>query len=65
MHGKSKKISDFLNDIGWSPLQKKTCWLVCKEKTIILIPGLRGSIYPIEQTEPAVGCWHFKYAYNI
>jgi tRNA(Ile)-lysidine synthase len=65
MRGKSKKVSDFLNDIGWSPLQKKTCWLVCKENTIILIPGLRGSIYQIEQTEPAVGCWHFEYAHNI
>jgi tRNA(Ile)-lysidine synthase len=48
MKGKSKKLSDYLNECGLSPLEKQCFWVVSCEEEVAYMPGMRKSIISSE-----------------
>jgi tRNA(Ile)-lysidine synthase len=56
MEGKSKKLSDYLNECGLSPLEKQCYWVVCCDDEVVYLPGLRKSIL-LKGTESGNDTW--------
>lgn len=56
MKGRSKKLSDYLNECGLSPLEKQCYWVVCCEDEVAYLPGLRKSML-WKETVPGPDAW--------
>lgn len=56
MKGRSKKLSDYLNECGLSPLEKQCYWVVCCDDEVAYLPGLRKSIL-LNEPEPGKDIW--------